>query len=59
MFIPDFEMMIRPMLNFAADKQEYSYRDTIETYIHLVQLSQRTVAPSWPPSSSKGPFTNT
>jgi hypothetical protein len=29
MVIPDFETLTMIMLNYAADKQEHSYRDTI------------------------------
>ena len=31
MTIPDFETLMKPMLIYASDNQEYSYRDTIIT----------------------------
>lgn len=34
MTIPDFEMMMKPMLDYASDKQEHSYHDTIELLAH-------------------------
>ena len=30
MTIPDFETLMKPVLIYASDKQEYSYRDTID-----------------------------
>ena len=39
MVIPDFEMMMKPMLNYASDKQEHSYRDTIEFLANEYNLS--------------------
>jgi restriction system protein len=39
MTIPDFEMMMKPMLNAASDKQEHSYRDTIEFLAQKYNLS--------------------
>jgi restriction system protein len=39
MVIPDFEMMMKPMLDYASDKQEHSYRDTIEFLAQKYNLS--------------------
>jgi restriction system protein len=39
MVIPDFEMMMKPMLDYASDKQEHSYRDTIEFLVQKYNLS--------------------
>jgi restriction system protein len=39
MVIPDFEMLMRPMLNYASDAQEHSYRGTIEFLAHEYNLS--------------------
>ena len=30
MVFPDFEMLTKPILNYASDKQEHYYRDIIE-----------------------------
>jgi len=37
--IPDFETLTMPMLNYAADKQEHSYHDTIEFLAHKFNLN--------------------
>ena len=40
MAIPDFETLTKPMLNYASDKQEHSYRDTIEFLANEYNLSE-------------------
>lgn len=40
MVIPHFEMLTAPMLNYASDKQERSYRDTIELLANKYNLSE-------------------
>ena len=40
MVIPDFEALTKPMLNYASDRQEHSYRDTVEFLAHEYNLSE-------------------
>ena len=40
MVIPHFETLTTPMLNYASDKQEHSYRDTIEFLANKYNLSE-------------------
>jgi restriction system protein len=39
MTIPDFETLMKPMLIYASDKQEHSYRDTMEFLADKYNLS--------------------
>jgi restriction system protein len=41
MTIPDFETLMKPMLVYASDKQEHSYRDTIEFLEDKYNLSEK------------------
>jgi restriction system protein len=38
--IPDFEALTKPMLNYALDRQERSYRDTIEFLAQEYNLNE-------------------
>ena len=40
MVIPDFEALTKPILNYASDRQEHSYRDTIEFLAHEYNLGE-------------------
>ena len=40
MVIPDFETLTKPMLNYASDTQENSYRDTIDFLTQEYNLSE-------------------
>ena len=39
MTIPDFETLMKPMLIYASDKQEHSYRDAIDFLANEYNLS--------------------
>ena len=50
MTIPDFETLMNPMLIYASDEQEHSYRDTIEFladgYVRLYGHNERDLCPN-------------